>query len=72
MTVSCGCGKRRYLSRSNAQNVARRKRAQLGRMQPYRCPDLDGIWHIGHISPRVANGQLDKDDWLANKRGATR
>ena len=61
---SCS-GKVRYSSRSLAkkarQNLKSSGRAD-GHLQAYACRYCD-FWHLGHLSPDVFRGIIDKDAW---------
>lgn len=62
--AECECQKVRFMSRRSAKTAAGKLRAQMGRMSAYRCPtSLGEVWHIGHLPPRVRNGQVSLDDW---------
>jgi hypothetical protein len=46
--VERGCSsKALFVSRREAQNLARNGRRADGRVHPYRCRTCDG-WHLGH------------------------
>lgn len=51
------CGKRRYLSRSNAKRAARINHPGDSRMAEYLC---GGFWHLGHLPSHVVNRGLTR------------
>lgn len=54
------CGKRRYLTRSDAKRIARRMQGQgLGRLQVYRCGDA---YHVGHPPTALVRGDISRDE----------
>lgn len=53
----CNCGKRTFPSKTEAKQAARRTQSsshhtyvKVGKIMAYRCPQRDGIWHIGHAA----------------------
>lgn len=58
MTVSgvCSHGKRLYPSRKLARKAARRARGH--HLREYRCSDVEGYWHIGHLPRVVMDGSF--------------
>jgi hypothetical protein len=55
----CACGKRNYLSRKDARKVLRNKYPGE-RMHVYVCLTAGGF-HIGHMAPEVACGEVPKE-----------
>lgn len=61
-------GKRRYDSRRDAKRARARIKAsgadtKVGHLQPYGPCDFCGYWHLGHLPPLIARGEVDKDEW---------
>lgn len=54
------CGKRRFLSKTQAKQSARRmRRGGKPRLNAYRCGDF---WHLGHLPDVVRHGGATRDD----------
>lgn len=56
----CSHNKRLYPSRKQARKAARRARGH--HLREYRCTDVDGYWHIGHLAHDVLRGNLTADE----------
>lgn len=68
MSFDSGCrNKIRYSSRRTARKALRTMqgvgKGRNGHMQAYQCIFCT-FWHLGHLSPRVANGTVRKEDWV--------
>jgi len=65
----CG-GKKIHLSRRVARRAARLTVSDDGRPRAYRCPHVDGHWHVGHLPEAVLHGRIDRDRYTQTLRGA--
>lgn len=55
----CGCGKRAHITRSSAEEHQRRLRQSGDKgSRPYRCPEGNGLWHVGHLPDAVIRGDV--------------
>lgn len=56
----CGHSKRLYPSRKLARKAARQ--AHGHHLREYRCTDVVGYWHIGHVARDVMRGRYTADE----------
>lgn len=64
---NCGTGKKAYVTRAEARQVAVRIQKQDGgeRMSAYKC-NVDGgcgYFHIGHLPRAVKRGEITRDEY---------
>ena len=63
LPVHCGycraCGKFWYPSRKIAKTAARKQ--QLTGVNAYPCAVREGLWHLGHLPKRVAQGRASRE-----------
>lgn len=53
------CGKTAFATRKTAKQYARGRYPGAG-LRAYPCPYLSGCWHVGHLAPEVACGDVAK------------
>lgn len=53
--MSCGCGKRQYLSKADARQAATRSGKAFADdgLAAYKCPTNKRLWHVGHTNPAI-------------------
>ncbi|MEG8179371.1 hypothetical protein GZH49_12620 [Nocardia terpenica] len=53
------CGKAAFATRKAAKQYAR-GRYPGGGLRAYECRRRPGFWHVGHLAPEVASGEVPK------------
>lgn len=55
------CQKRIFADRRHAREAAKMTFGGEHRPRPYRCPHVDGHWHVGHLPDAVRHGEIDRN-----------
>lgn len=65
------CDKRVYVSRGDAKRAALSlPPTERRRLRAYRCPHSEGMWHLGHLPPRVIRGYAPRARLIRTPRSA--
>jgi hypothetical protein len=62
----CSTGKWAWSTRRGAKVAARVKHPDDPRLRAYRCDECSH-WHIGHIPPAVARGDMSAAQWYGGR-----
>ena len=73
VTNDCSSGKRAYVSRADARQVAgSRRRRGVARLSVYQCEECEHF-HIGHLPIPVVRGEVAREDiWQPGIRNPKR